>query len=79
MINRDNFSYFSFKPYGVTPHLNRLEETIQMRGHNICLYAELTKIIPDYHQITSLILSSGCYSVVTQTRLTFKHAISCIL
>ena len=27
-----------------------------MRGHNICLYAELTKIIPNYHQILSLSL-----------------------
>ena len=42
----DNFSYFSSKPYIVTPHLNRLFETVQMRGHNICFYAELTKIIP---------------------------------
>ena len=27
--------------YVVTPHLNCLE-TVQMRGHNICFYAELT-------------------------------------
>ena len=46
MIIRDNFSYFSFKPYVATPHLNRLDETVQMRGHNICFYLELTKIIP---------------------------------
>ena len=32
----DNFSYFSSKPYVVTPHLNRLVETVKMRGHNIC-------------------------------------------
>ena len=32
----DNFSYFSSKPYVVTPHLNRLVETVQMKGHNIC-------------------------------------------
>ena len=30
--------------------LNRFVETVQMRGHNICLCAELTKIIPNYHQ-----------------------------
>ena len=30
----DNFSYFSSKPYVVTPHLNRLDETVQMIGHN---------------------------------------------
>ena len=32
-------SYFSSKPYVVFPHLN-----LQMRGHNICFYAESTKI-----------------------------------
>ena len=46
--------YFSSKPYVVTPHLNRLAETVQMRGHNICFYAKLTKIIPNYHQIPPL-------------------------
>ena len=30
----DKFSYFSSKPYVVNPHLNRLIETDQMRGHN---------------------------------------------
>ena len=42
----DNFSHFSSKPYFVTTHLNRLVETIQMRGHNIWFNAELTKLIP---------------------------------
>ena len=28
------------KPYVVTPHLNRLVEMVQMRGHNIYFYAE---------------------------------------
>ena len=37
MIIVDNFSYFSLKPYVVTPHLNRHDETVQMRGHKICL------------------------------------------
>ena len=41
------YAYFSLKPYVVTPHLNRLAETVQMSGHNVCLYAELTKIIPN--------------------------------
>ena len=35
----DNFSYFSSKPYVVTPHLNRLVETAHMRGRNICFKA----------------------------------------
>ena len=38
----------------VTPHMNRLNETVQMRGHNIGFYAELTKIIPNYHQLLPL-------------------------
>ena len=50
-----NFSYFSSKPYVVTPHLNRLNETVEVRGHNICFYAELTKMIPNQHQILGLI------------------------
>ena len=32
----------------MTPNLN---ETVQMRGHNMWFYAELTKSIPHYHQI----------------------------
>ena len=55
MIIGDNFSYFSLKPYVVTPHLNRLDETVQMRGHDIRFYAELTKTFPKYHQILPLI------------------------
>ena len=35
VIIRDNFCLFCTKSYIVTPHLNRLDETVQMRGHNI--------------------------------------------
>ena len=35
MIIRNNFCLFSIKTYVVTHHLNRLDETVQMRGHNI--------------------------------------------
>ena len=38
------FFYMSLKPYVVTPHLNSLVETAQIRGQNICFYAELTKL-----------------------------------
>ena len=38
---RDNFSYFSLKPYVLTPYLNHLVETVQKKGHNIRFYAEL--------------------------------------
>ena len=41
-----NFSYFSSKPYVVTPNQNRLLKTVQMRGHNICFYAEFYKNFP---------------------------------
>ena len=44
----------SSQSYVVTPHLNHLVKMVQMRGHNICFYAELTKIIPNYHQILPL-------------------------
>ena len=40
----DNFSHFSSKPYVVTSHLNCLVEMVQMRGHNMCFYAEITKL-----------------------------------
>ena len=37
MISRDNFCKFCIKPYVVTRHLNRINETAQMRGHNMVL------------------------------------------
>ena len=35
IIIRDNFCLFCIKMYVVTPHLNRLVKTVQIRGHNI--------------------------------------------
>ena len=35
VIIRDNFCLFCIKTYDVTSHLNRLDETVRMRGHNI--------------------------------------------
>ena len=35
VIIRDNFYLFCIKTYVVTPHLNCLNETVQMKGHNI--------------------------------------------
>ena len=35
MIIRDNFCKFCIKTYVVTPHLNHLKKTVQMKGHNI--------------------------------------------
>ena len=37
------------------PHLNRGVKTVQMSGYITCFYAELTKIIPNYHQILPLV------------------------
>ena len=35
VIIRDNFCLCCIKTYVVTPHLNRLDETVQMTDHNI--------------------------------------------
>ena len=37
MIIEDNFSYFSLKPYVVTP------QTVQMTGHNIMFLCRIDK------------------------------------
>ena len=58
-VFEDNFSYFSSKPYVVTPNLNRLDETVQMRCHNICLCRNKKKI--------SLILTK--YSLLSRALL----------
>ena len=47
-----NFSYFTSKPYAETPHRDGSVEGLQH-----IFYAELTKIIPNCHQILPLILS----------------------
>ena len=41
--------------YDHSSELSRLVETVQMRDHNVWFYAELTKIIFNYHQILPLI------------------------
>ena len=55
MITVGKFFLFLIEPYIVTPHLNRLDETVKMKGHNVCFYVEVTKIILNYHQILPLI------------------------
>ena len=35
MIIRDNFCLFCIKTYVVTPYLNCLDKTVQIKGHNI--------------------------------------------
>ena len=48
MIIRDIFLLILPKTYVVTPHLNRLNELVQMRGHKIWFRRELRKIIIKY-------------------------------
>ena len=45
--------YFSTKSYIVTPHWNRLTETVLVRGHNICLNGKIRIII---HKLSFLII-----------------------
>ena len=51
MIIEGQFSYLTLKLYVVAPHLNRLIETVQMRGHDIWFQQEIRQIIPELHQI----------------------------
>ena len=37
------------------PSSNCLVEMVQLKGHSMCFYVELTKNIPDYDQIFCLI------------------------
>ena len=46
MLLRDNFSYFSLKPYGVTPHLNHLATLVLMRGLDLYFCGEEVKMVP---------------------------------
>ena len=60
------FSFFSSKAYGMTPHLNCQIEMVQMRGHNICLYAEFTKLslnTPSYLELSRSLLFPVCVCV----------------
>ena len=45
IVGLDIFSYFSLKPDCDPSSEPSLMKTVQMRGHNLCLYIELTKPI----------------------------------
>ena len=64
---RDHFSYFSTKTYVVTPHKNRLDKTVLMMGHKICLYIEIWQIIPKISLLP--LLSGALMSLVFLMRL----------
>ena len=53
MIIRDNFLH---KTYVMTPHLNHLHKTVQMRGHNIWFWREIRKIIIRYAHLSRALL-----------------------
>ena len=54
-----NFSYFS-KTICCDSSSEPSQRDGSDEGHNICFYAELTKIVPNYHQI--LLLCSAPFS-----------------
>ena len=45
--------------YIVTPHKNRLNETVLMMGHNIHIERIIWKVIPKFSLLPPLIWSSG--------------------
>ena len=45
------FCKFSIKTYVAIPHLNRLDETVLMRGHNVCFMFYLGIIIRYLHYL----------------------------
>ena len=79
-----SFLILSSKPYVVTPHLNRLVETVQLSGYNVCFYAEL-KIIPKYSLLSTasdLTVPVNSYHVrhCTNTHPYLKfHSYSCCI
>ena len=51
------------KTYVVTPHLNRLNETVLMTGHNICFKGVIWKIIPKLSLLPLLSWSTDHLSI----------------
>ena len=60
VIIRDNVCQFCAKTYVGTPHLNRLDETVQMRGHPHMVSMRYKKLSLIYHQI--LLFPRALYS-----------------
>ena len=52
------FSYLSTKTYVVTPQKNRLDETVPMMGHKICINGEIWPIVPKFPLLSLFILST---------------------
>ena len=64
MIMRGKFCLFCIKAYVVTPHLNRLNETVQMRGHNIWFRCEIRKIIIKYSLLSRALLQIQVFEIM---------------
>ena len=50
MKGKGYFYLFLTEAIILPSHLNCLDETVQMRGHNVWFYAELSNIILNYYQ-----------------------------
>ena len=56
--------------YVVTPHQNRLDETVVMMGHKICFYGELWLLIPKLSLLPLLIWSTDhIYQMVPKSSI----------
>ena len=64
MIIEGYFSYFSSKPYIVTPHLNRLDGTVQMRVENICFMQSKTRAVTRQHSSPEPVLAHHEHKVL---------------
>ena len=60
--DKQKFSYFSLKPYVVSPHLNRLVEPVQIRGNNICFMENSQKLSLIIIKYT--LISTALYNIV---------------
>ena len=57
------------KTYVVTPHKNRLDETVLMMGHKICFYGEIWLIIPKFPGYPFLSGAMACKAVLGQSKV----------
>ena len=64
------------KTYVVTPHKNRLDETVLMMGHKICFYGEIKLIITKSSQLPRLIWISKLFGINEfEMKLTYRECI----
>ena len=65
--DRDILSYFSIKPYAVTPHLNHLDKTISLGDVTTYMYTDCIKlslIITKYFLLSRALDVFGCFFLV---------------